>query len=649
MIEKLENPIIISVVGPRRVGKTTFINSLTSYYSSYQKYFEDGIVLIFTKEKTSYLFIESPSDNLSMINLAKASDIIILVIDCYFGLELETFEFLSLSTAYGCPRILCILTHLDLFKDWKSLRKAKKRIKKRLKFELGIYSKIFFFSGINLNEKYLTREISNFTRYLSSIFLYPSALQKNSSYIVVSAVRINVINNNQKTLLFGFSKGKKYKYLSNISYYIPGIGNVKMINFDAPKFEKKGELTSEKYNLYNFRIIFFSLGNNKKILNKVNFLFLNKKIKKYQCFYFLFYLLCAKKKTSGIHKFNFKYIESSKFFFNYKITDCSTIESLLKKKYNYNSQIESEKFFNNHINQKQTITKKKTIRNKSNNKYFINTFTILESSSFPSEFRTYFNPSYPIIIQLKYSNKNKIFITKAKITKHKWNKTLLHSKYSYIVSIGWKIFKTILIFFREDCLNRKRYQKYLCADSYLVCFYSTFVEIDATIVGIKEENLKIRTRTQGANFNILFIGNILPNNDTLKIVKKTKLKGIIYNSFRKTAFVKNMFSNEIEISRFIGSLVQTISGIRGIVKKPVNNGPIGSFRATFEKNIILGEIVFLRMWFPIQIPRKLEIKNFFDMPNDLREMDNENFLNSSDYLKSLKKEVDLKILKNFEV
>jgi hypothetical protein len=649
MIEKSKNPVVISVVGPKRVGKTTFINSLISYYSSSQQYINEGSILLFTKEKSSYLFIESPSDKLSMINLAKASDIIILVIDCYFGLELETFEFLSLSIVYGCPRVLCVLTHLDLFKDWKTLRKAKKRIKKRLQSELNIHSKIFFFSGITLNEKYLTREISNFTRYLSNIHLYPSILQKSSSYIVISAVRINTINNKQKILLFGFAKGKTPRNTLNIFSYIPGIGDIEILNVYNQKFDKKEKIILNKLSSDNCDAAFFYIAHNIRILNKVNFLNSNKNIKKYQSFSFLLYLLSIKKRMLVTTTLNYKFLESNKFFFNYKINNYKfSLKYYFEQKNDFNNQIELENFFNNQINCKENIKKKKIITNKIYDKYYIETFKILESKRFPDQFKRYFDPFYPIIIEINFGIKPKTFIAKAKIIKHKWNKNVLRSNYSYVISVGWKIFKTNLIFFREDSLNRNRYQKYLSSNtSTLVCFYSILIEAGVVVIGINEENAKIRTRTQGANFNILFTGNILPNNNSLNIVKKAKLKGIIYNSFRKTAFIKNMFSSEIEISRFIGSSIQTISGIRGVIKKPINNGPNGSFRANFEKNIISGEVIFLRIWFPIQISKKLEYKNFFDIPNDLREMDYQNFLNCLNYTEFLKKEHEIKILKNF--
>ena len=580
-----------------------------------------------------------------MVNVTKASDIIILVVDCYFGLELETFEFLTLAVTNGCPRILCVLTHLDLFKNWKSLRKAKKRIKKRLKLELNIRSKIFFFSGITINEKYLKREISNVTRYLSNVFLYPSFLQKNTSYLIVSALRIKQLNNKNFMLCFGFSKGKVYKNSDYFYSYIPGIGNINMSHLNIKKFQKESSPTVDKLDLKKFQFTFFSSKSSADFLSKINMIILNKNIKKYQSIFFLLYLLIIKKNISTISKIHSKYLESNKFCVNSKTNNQFSINALVKNIIYKNNQIPLEKIIDYKNNEK-IMKKKQKNRLIAYTTFYINKFKIFQLNKIPIDFMTYFDPSYLIIIQIKYMTPEKTFIIKAKITKHKWSKNSLRSKCLQMISIGWNIFKTILIYFKEDFLNRKRYQKYLTSNnSNFVCFHSPFVEIGLSLFGIYEENMIISTRSQGSNFNILFTGKVVSNNKKLNIFKKLKLKGLIFNSFKKTAFVKNMFSSELETSRFIGSLIQTTVGIRGIIKKHIINGPGGSFRATFEQNVIPGEIVFLRIWCPVEIVKRIQYKIFFHKPYDLREIPNVDFLNYSKYIES---EKNIKILKNFE-
>jgi hypothetical protein len=651
MSNKTENPLVISIIGPRRVGKTTFINSLISHYSAYEKFKSHGSIVIVNKQKMPYFCIESPSDKISMINLTKASDIIILVIDCYFGLELETFECLTLAIAHGCPRILCILTHLDLFKDWKSLKKAKKRIKKRLKIELNVQSKIFFFSGITFNEKYLNREISNVTRYLSNISLYPSFLQKNSLYVVVSALKIYQMNNNQQLLLCGFTKGKMFEDSIHYLSYIPGIGDLIISILNKNTLKKEIYSSSNTVKLSKNKSSFLHKKYNLEVLNNMKISLFKYNAKLSLFLYFLVYVLFLKIprplfNTLGI----LKYIDSNKFYFLTQLNNESKF--LLKKNNQMNNKINFEKIILNQIKQKKnTIVNKKLIKfdkNETNDNFWIPNFRIFKSNQFPIEFKKYFDPCYPIVVQLQYPNIDKNVVINANINKHKWNKFLPRSKCIYMISIGWKIIKTTLIFFREDSFNRKRYQKYLSSDnSSLASFYSPFVENGATVIGINDENIKIGFKYQGTNFNILFIGNVISSNKKLNIFKKAKLKGLVFKTFKKTAFVKNMFSNELDISRFIGSLIQTTRGIRGIIKKHVINGPTGSFRANFEKIVISGEIVFLRIWFPVEIEKKLKYKIFFTIPSDVRETGNEEFFNSLDYQTYLKKEGEINILRNF--
>ena len=87
-----------------------------------------------------------------------------------------------------------------------------------------------------------------------------------------------------------------------------------------------------------------------------------------------------------------------------------------------------------------------------------------------------------------------------------------------------------------------------------------------------------------------------------KVVKKLKLVGEPKKIFKNTCFVKGMFSSGLEVARFQGASVRTVSGIRGQIKKAVK-GEHGIFRATFEDKVLASDIVFLRTWVQVHPQR----------------------------------------------
>lgn len=100
-------------------------------------------------------------------------------------------------------------------------------------------------------------------------------------------------------------------------------------------------------------------------------------------------------------------------------------------------------------------------------------------------------------------------------------------------------------------------------------------------------------------FRIAATGVVLNVDETTEIVKKLKLTGVPYKIFRNTAFIKDMFNSGIEIAKFEGASIKTVSGIRGQIKRALSK-PDGHFRATFEDKILMSDIVFLRAWYPVK-------------------------------------------------
>ena len=102
------------------------------------------------------------------------------------------------------------------------------------------------------------------------------------------------------------------------------------------------------------------------------------------------------------------------------------------------------------------------------------------------------------------------------------------------------------------------------------------------------------------------------NEDFPTVYKKLKLVGHPHKIFKNTALIRDMFNSDLEVARFIGAKIKTVSGIRGLIKncekdlestntrKRKNNGTgtlKGICRATFEDKVSYSDIVFLRFLF----------------------------------------------------
>lgn len=236
----------------------------------------------------------------------------------------------------------------------------------------------------------------------------------------------------------------------------------------------------------------------------------------------------------------------------------------------------------------------------------------------PSSFVKTFDPNMPLVLGGLTPQETNLGLIRCRFKKHRWHKKILKCNDPLVFSVGWRRFQSIPVFSTEDQNGRHRYLKY--TPEHMHCFatfYGPQVPPNTGILAIQRMTGNI------AGFRIAATGIALELDASFHVVKKLKLVGNPTKIYRNTAFVTGMFNSDLEVSRFEGASIKTVSGIRGQVKKALKEGQPGSFRATFEDKILMSDIIFCRTWMPVEI-RKYHnpVTNHLTSTEDWRGMKN---------------------------
>jgi ribosome biogenesis protein BMS1 len=176
-------PIFIAIVGPPKVGKSTLMQNLIRNYTRQKLNDIRGPVTVVAGKNRRITFYECPNDLNAMIDTAKVADLVLLMIDASFGFEMETFEFLNICQVHGFPRIIGVLTHMDLIGSAKHLKKVKKKLKHRFWTEIYQGAKLFYLTGL-YNDDYRKHEIHNLARFISVMKFKDLGFRLNHSFVV---------------------------------------------------------------------------------------------------------------------------------------------------------------------------------------------------------------------------------------------------------------------------------------------------------------------------------------------------------------------------------------------------------------------------------------------------------------------------------
>ena len=226
--------------------------------------------------------------------------------------------------------------------------------------------------------------------------------------------------------------------------------------------------------------------------------------------------------------------------------------------------------------------------------YKAGTYARIVLEKVPYEFAATFNPRFPVIIGGLAPTEDRFGFVQVRIKRHRWHKKILKTNDPLIFSLGWRRFQTLPIYSISDSRTRNRMLKY--TPEHMHCFGTFYGPLIAPNTGFSCVQ-SFSNKTPG--FRIAATGVVLNVDESTEIVKKLKLTGVPYKIFRNTAFIRDMFGTSLEIAKFEGASIRTVSGIRGQIKRALSK-PEGHFRATFEDKVLMSDIVFLRAWYPVK-------------------------------------------------
>lgn len=192
-----------------------------------------------------------------------------------------------------------------------------------------------------------------------------------------------------------------------------------------------------------------------------------------------------------------------------------------------------------------------------------------------------FDPRFPIIVGGILPAEERFGFLTVRIKRHRWHAKILKTNDPLIFSLGWRRFQSLPIYHLDDHSIRNRLLKY--TPEHMHCAATFYGPVSLPNTGFCAFNTLDGSRP---GFRISATGVVLDVDRSTKIVKKLKLTGVPYKIFKNTAFIKDMFNSALEVAKFEGAAVRTVSGIRGQIKKALAK-PDGAYRAAFEDKILM--------------------------------------------------------------
>ena len=215
----------------------------------------------------------------------------------------------------------------------------------------------------------------------------------------------------------------------------------------------------------------------------------------------------------------------------------------------------------------------------------------------PAEFIEHLDPRCPVVLGVHGQGEEQHGLLQVRMKRHRFFPKILKTNDQLVISMGWRRYQTLPLYYLKERNGRLRMLKY--TPEYMHClasFYGPYAPPNTGFCAFT----RLTGNTMG--FRVAATGVVTELDQSVKVVKKLRLVGEPTKIFKNSAYIKGMFNSTMEVAKFEGAAIQTVSGIRGAVKKAVA-GDRGDFRATFEDKIVMSDLVFLRAWVPISPTR----------------------------------------------
>lgn len=642
MLYKDDPPSFITLVGSKGSGKSTIINSIIKKFTNTSIMIKGPITLTSSRDKRITLF--ECDDNIhQFVDTSKISDMVIFVINATIGLECGTLEYLSLLVSQGLPKIMFIVTFVDKNNDKKMFKKIKKQI----------YSEIcsglkFFYLKMN-NNKYDESEMLNLIRFIGSMKYRPVEWKCTHPHIVVDKI--------DEDHVYGYVRGGVFSKGANV--YIPGFMENIVVNFEIlnDPVPIKEDRLSKRQKLVYAPMTFIE----KVVVEETSTLtnFEVEQVEKIKLF-----------KNSGItlqnkihdDKLDFKEPVKEEIIHNEEssstekeFNDIEDLKQLVKNKFKKEAENEEDyiKNFNLKYTENKTDMKDNLIfeKHELESKKQINEENKLRDLAYPGEYiKIKLKINIPmnvdftkiIILGIILNTENKSELLQGKFKKSKWLHKLLKTNDPLIFSVGWRRFQSIPVYSSKTS-GDNRMLKYCFKQGYsLINFYGSIVPPGTGFVAYSE-SLK---------FRVIGHGKIQDVSGEVNLVKKLKLIGYPFKIMGNTAFIKDMFTSNLEVHKFKDAKIKTVSGLKGLIKNPI--GKKGDFRGAFEGEMLLSDIVVMKCFVPFPVQKiMISVDNLLQNWTGLRslkEIRRENNIEIKDkYIEEVSDDLSNKKHEDFEL